>query len=624
MPALAGVKNTNKRSRPFPTTSAQDNFPSTTPSNNPPQPQRRRPSAPTVNRTVDQSLFGDKHKHTNLKQQIRSISRLLNKPNQLDPALITRKQTELRILNDQLVDKQRRDRVERIDRKYKMVKFIERQKVVRRMRTLHRRLTSLTSTSREATDEEKAIRAEMERVQADLDYIDYYPKGTKYIALFASSKAEADEKGKRAGVAAESEEEDSDSELVVGGKHSKPQPPKLATVPLSQPDTNEQKTTANDHESATTPSTALLSSTPPPTNDAKAADRAAELEAQRAAIRESIKKGKAKATAGDKKGAAAPSSAGGRKDNRRKEFKDDFFVFDKQEKDDEQREDDGHDGEEEGEQVEKERRDEGKDGKAEKREGSRRDGQQMRNSRDGAGRQNGREQRGEARFTNRDERRPFRQEKAERTNGSRHQPEQQRKRRSEDGVESSGQPDIVGQQRSAYNPNKHIRVSEVKKTARKIVDADGSEKADRTNAEQRTEERKEAGEAEKAAGEETSVKRKRKRSHKKKGDKSVEQPKEAGATQQQQRHQQQRERAVEAQQSAGAAADQAQPKQRKRAGGRGKVKQPKAADPENQMNGAEEDERRVTKHQEAEIRDQRRQDVKSLLQLDDRNSDDEQ
>ena len=73
-----------------------------------------------LNRSVDQSLFGDKNKsHTNYKQQIRSIQPPTQQTfHSLDPALLNRKQTELRILTDQLADKQRRDRiVKRIDKK---------------------------------------------------------------------------------------------------------------------------------------------------------------------------------------------------------------------------------------------------------------------------------------------------------------------------------------------------------------------------------------------------------------------------------------------------------------------------------------------------------------------------
>ena len=599
MPAFVGVRNTNNRFRQSPATSASDQF-STTSASHPPSlhgQRRRLNAAPSINRSVDQSLFGDKHKHTNLKQQIRSINRLLHKQHTLDPELVQRKQTELRILSDQLIDKQRRDRIDRIDRKYKMVKFIERQKVVRKMRTLHRQLTTLTSTSRGASEEERAIRADMERVQADLDYIDYYPRGTKYVALFASSKAEADANGTRetGRAAADDEDDDSDSELVVGGKHSKPHQPKPATASATPADRDEHRT--NTELSPTT------------TTDPNATDRAATLEAQRAAIREAVKRAKAKATAGDKKAAAVMQGAGSKKETRRRETKDDFFVFEEvHDKTDEQAQDELDGSEREGEgEGRAQQRVEGKAGARVQRESDRRGGEQRRDSRDGVGRQNGWEQRRGSNFVKHEARQPFQRTTEHTVNSTR--PLEQRKRQRDNEAEANQQLDSVGQQRSAYNPNKHVRVSEVKKTARKIADIDGSETAEDKGTEQPAEERKEERgvDAEAAAGEEGTAKRKRKRGKRKRADKTGQQ--------------QPAEEVNQPQQQASVASERKKPQT---SATRGNGKQRQAADSEKNERGVEEDERKATRRQEAEIRDQRRHDVKSLLQLDDGQSDDEQ
>ena len=626
MPAIAGVRNTNKRPRLQPTAGNNDHSASDAPSNNSSHPQRRRPNAPTVNRTVDQSLFGDTHKQSNLKQQIRSIGRLLNKSQQLDATLVQRKQTELRILTDQLSDKQRRGRLDRIDRRYKMVKFIERQKVVRRMRALHRRLTGLTSTSRGASEEEKVIRAEMERVQADLDYIDYYPRGTKYVALFATSKTEAEEKGQAvqgdAGrTATEDEDDDSDSELVVGGKHSKPHPNRPAIAPTLLPNTDEHKADTDNNDTATTtPSTATTPSTPQPADNAKAAERAAALEAQRTTIREAVKRAKAKATAGEKKAAAVASGAGSKKEKRRREFKDDFFVFEGQGEGDEQREGD-RDDDEAGD--ENERQDEQRGGKErgqDIRPNGGRSQAQRRDSGDGVDKQNGRQQQRLHPLHQREARQPFEQHEAAATHNS-DRTSLQRKRLRDEEAQASDRHDSVGQKRSAYNPDKHVRVSQVKPTARKIADVDmEDDRVDETPPQQQALERKEAVDTEAPAGEESSAKRKRKRTKRKRPDKPIASAEKANKTQ---RHRRQRQQEEDTDAPQPSSADHGQPALPKKASGASKGKQRKAAQ-DSAEQSVEEDERRETKQQELEVRNQRRLDVKSLLQLDDKQSDDEQ
>ena len=66
--------------------------------------------------------------------------------------------------------------------RYRKVKFFEKQKATRRLRTLDRQLESANSAARPGLLEER------ERVLADLEYINHYPTTKRYIALYANSE----------------------------------------------------------------------------------------------------------------------------------------------------------------------------------------------------------------------------------------------------------------------------------------------------------------------------------------------------------------------------------------------------------------------------------------------------
>jgi hypothetical protein len=86
--------------------------------------KRSRKVRPVLNASVASSLFGDSGRQVTLKQQLRSARRLLQRSASLPADVRSRKEAEVKILTDQLAEKQKRDRLQRIDAKYKMVKFI--------------------------------------------------------------------------------------------------------------------------------------------------------------------------------------------------------------------------------------------------------------------------------------------------------------------------------------------------------------------------------------------------------------------------------------------------------------------------------------------------------------------
>lgn len=129
-----------------------------------------------------------------LKSKIRDLTRLLNKKD-LDPTVRQHKSHELSVAQKQLAARIEENRAAKIDAKYKTIKFYERRKILRKLSAQQRKLAKLytTSAGEQQSAEEKAIRKEMQKWQDDLDYIDYYPHGQKYVSLFRNP---ADSKNK--------------------------------------------------------------------------------------------------------------------------------------------------------------------------------------------------------------------------------------------------------------------------------------------------------------------------------------------------------------------------------------------------------------------------------------------
>lgn len=138
-----------------------------------------------------------------LKQRIRDLTRLLNKPD-LDPIIKQHKERDLARVQAALESKQKENEAAKIDARYKHIKFYEKRKILRKLAGLQRQLSTLYSKSGGdvMSAEEKAIRKQIAQWQLDRDYVEYYPHGEKYIALYANKKK---------GEEGEEEEEDAPS-----------------------------------------------------------------------------------------------------------------------------------------------------------------------------------------------------------------------------------------------------------------------------------------------------------------------------------------------------------------------------------------------------------------------------
>jgi hypothetical protein len=127
---------------------------------------------------------------SSLKSSIRSLRRFLQRPNaELSPELRKAKEIEIELLERNLAQKLEEKRQKTVDERYKNIKFFEKRKILRKIAQLRKKLSNLASNSTVPTEEEREIREEMKKQQENLDYIDFYPRGMKYVALFASVRS---------------------------------------------------------------------------------------------------------------------------------------------------------------------------------------------------------------------------------------------------------------------------------------------------------------------------------------------------------------------------------------------------------------------------------------------------
>eukprot|EP00741_Cyanophora_paradoxa_P002672 tig00000615_g2593.t1 len=120
-----------------------------------------------------------KKKNISVKNQIRALERLINKPN-LDDDTRAKHQQRLDELKQTADDKQRKEKEKAIASKYRMVRFFEKRKLMRKIAQTEKKLQQIED------DEEGSERLseKLASLQEDMNYVKYYPKGVKYIALF--------------------------------------------------------------------------------------------------------------------------------------------------------------------------------------------------------------------------------------------------------------------------------------------------------------------------------------------------------------------------------------------------------------------------------------------------------
>ncbi|XP_003383120.2 PREDICTED: rRNA-processing protein EFG1-like isoform X2 [Amphimedon queenslandica] len=127
---------------------------------------------------VTMSSTGKKRK--GLKQQLRDTNRLLSKSD-LPETVRVSKERIAKLITQEIKEKEKKERDKKINKKYKMVKFFEKRKVTRKLKSLTKQLITATDEDREA------LLLEIDNLKKDLNYITYFPNGHKYISLYPTT-----------------------------------------------------------------------------------------------------------------------------------------------------------------------------------------------------------------------------------------------------------------------------------------------------------------------------------------------------------------------------------------------------------------------------------------------------
>ncbi|WVR06495.1 hypothetical protein IAU60_003526 [Kwoniella sp. DSM 27419] len=220
-----------------------------------------------------------------LKASIRQTKRLLAKDT-LEPGLRVQTQRRLTSLEADLAAAEQREVEKKNGAKYHMVKFFDRQKLLRLVKRLHRKLAEEGKSDKKRAK----LDEELDDARVMLNYVLSFPNAQKYISLFPSS---ANQEGKAA---------------QSGDKEPKLSLPALIhpTPDVEQLDKPSKRRFELLQETKKLMEEGRLSKTP----------------------EEDVKKDRAGPTAGVKLGADAESKKAGKKEQADQEDKDDFFEDD--------------------------------------------------------------------------------------------------------------------------------------------------------------------------------------------------------------------------------------------------------------------------------------------------------
>jgi len=118
-----------------------------------------------------------------IQKKIRDLERVLKKKGDApDTAALQARLSELQQANLQNVQS---DKDKKLSIKYHMVKFVERKKLTRKIRNVDTKLKSGLNAKDEA-----ALQAQRQALEEDLAYVMYFPRSSKYVALFADNDDE--------------------------------------------------------------------------------------------------------------------------------------------------------------------------------------------------------------------------------------------------------------------------------------------------------------------------------------------------------------------------------------------------------------------------------------------------
>jgi len=118
-----------------------------------------------------------------IQKKIRDLERVLKKKgNASDTAALQARLADLQQANTQNVQS---DKDKKLSIKYHMVKFVERKKLTRKIRNVDTKLKGSLNEKDHA-----ALQGQRQALEEDLAYVMYFPRSSKYVALFADNDDE--------------------------------------------------------------------------------------------------------------------------------------------------------------------------------------------------------------------------------------------------------------------------------------------------------------------------------------------------------------------------------------------------------------------------------------------------
>mmetsp|Transcript_1457 Transcript_1457/g.1993 ORF Transcript_1457/g.1993 Transcript_1457/m.1993 type:complete len:203 (-) Transcript_1457:171-779(-) len=114
------------------------------------------------------------------KNQIRNLKRLLHKKAFPEDKKIEIER-KIQNLESQITENKAQDRIQKMQDKYKKVKFFEKVKVTRKLAQIEKKIKKCEDTSKS-----EELERQKSQLEDDLKYIEFYPADQKYIGLFAN------------------------------------------------------------------------------------------------------------------------------------------------------------------------------------------------------------------------------------------------------------------------------------------------------------------------------------------------------------------------------------------------------------------------------------------------------
>ncbi|KAK5173781.1 uncharacterized protein LTR77_002462 [Saxophila tyrrhenica] len=146
--------------------------------------------------------FKKAHPVNELKSQIRSLKRLLERDEKLPGTVRMEKERQLQTAERELVDTQRAKQKSDMISRYHKIRFFDRQKATKRLKRVRKELRA-----HEADDEARAqLVRRVDDGEVDVNYAQYFPLDQHYVSLFPrkgvdqEDGAEDDEGGEKDGV----------------------------------------------------------------------------------------------------------------------------------------------------------------------------------------------------------------------------------------------------------------------------------------------------------------------------------------------------------------------------------------------------------------------------------------